>query len=204
MGDSEKPEWSSSDEGLSIETLPLPVLAAKKYKTTTRRDVKNIDTILVHQTAVGGGFGVSSSQIAKAGSAEAARAKRFQETTYHAIYSPKDQRSRIQWPLWAYTYHGNGANKYSIGLAYDGKFPGDVLDVEGFERSLAHVVTRARQAGAPIKYVEAHRQHWNQRGADLGQEIWQKAIMPMLGPLNLQQRRDHVTGSGLTIPDSWQ
>lgn len=189
-----------SHEGLELQTMPASFTKGRK----TPRPISGVDTIEVHQTAVKGGFGVTTSQLAAAGgNLVAARAKRYQGTPYHAIYSPADRWSRIQWPPWAYTWHGNGGNRYSIGWAYDGKLPGDSLDVEGARASLRDLVTRLRAVGVPLKYVEAHRQHSADRAGDPGREIWSRVVVPMLGELGLQERRTHVTGSGSPIPDSW-
>jgi hypothetical protein len=189
-----------SHEGLELAKMPASFTKGRK----TPRPITNVDTIEVHQTAVKGGFGLTASQLAAAGGDPVvARAKRYQGTPYHAIYSPTDRWSRIQWPPWAYTWHGNGGNSYSIGWAYDGGFPGDVLDVEGARASLRDIVKRLRAAGVPLKFVEAHRQHSADRAGDPGREIWSRVVVPLLAELGLEERRTHTTGSGNPIPDSW-
>lgn len=168
-----------------------------------RRDVKDVVALVVHQTAVSGGFGVTRASVERSGSELLARLARYRSTPYHALYSPADRASIVQWPLWAHGYHGNRSNAYSIGWSYDGRFPGDALHVDQARQSLAHVVSVAREVGAPLQYVEAHRQHSAQRGGDPGLEIWRDVVLPMLPALGLSMRPTHTTGDGLPLPDAW-
>lgn len=168
-----------------------------------RRDTADVVALVVHQTAVSGGFGVTRASVRRSGSELLARLARYRNTPYHALYSPRDHASIVQWPLWAYGYHGNRSNAYSVGWSYDGKFPGDSLHVEHARRSLAHVVAVVRELGAPLQYVEAHRQHSAQRGGDPGAEIWREVVLPMLAPLGLSMRPSHTTGDGRSLPDGW-
>lgn len=187
--------------GLGLQAMPEDF---DKYSKTPR-DVSQVDTILVHQTDVRGGFDLSDEQLEAGGGDPAlARALRYRNTSYHSLYSPQDRYAWIQWPAWARTWHGDGANKYSVGFAVDGKFPGDKLDVEGTREAFRRTVRAFRSAGAPIKYVEAHRQHDDARAGDPGQEIWSKIVVPTLRELNLQERPTHTTGDGLVIPDYWE
>ncbi|MGH1346273.1 MAG: hypothetical protein ACRBN8_32200 [Nannocystales bacterium] len=168
-----------------------------------RRELSDVVAVVVHQTAVRGGFGVTQSAVRRSGSETMARVGRYQNTPYHGIYSPRDRASIVQWPVWVHSYHGNRSNAYSLGWSYDGKLPGDALDVEQAQLSLAHLVSVGREFGAPLQYVEAHRQHSAQRGGDPGQAIWQRVVVPMLSKLGLATRPAHTTGDGLPLPDSW-
>jgi hypothetical protein len=171
------------------------------------RGVETVDTVLVHQTAAPKGFGLTAQQINAAdGGALAALEQRYRSTPYHGVYSPRGSSrtakvastmgvSAVQWPVWAYSNHGHGGNSVSVGWAYDGALPGDALDVEGGRQAFAHFVGEARAQGAPIKYVETHAQHSAERGGDPGDEIWEKIIRPMLGPLGLAVRA-RTTGDG--------
>lgn len=187
------------EDGLRLGSLPVPFKGRRD-----RRDLAGVDTIVIHQTAVKGGFGIGSKRLDAAGGDELrGRMLHYLETPYHAIYSPRDRASILQWPAWAYSWHGDGANRYSIGWAYDGQLPGDVLDVEGARAALRHAVETYRRAGVPLRYVEAHRQHDDQRAGDPGAEIWCRVVRPMLRELGLQERPTHTTRDGLTLPPSW-
>ncbi|NJK30963.1 MAG: hypothetical protein HC927_00365, partial [Deltaproteobacteria bacterium] len=102
------------------------------------RPISSVDTLVVHQTGVLGGFGAESAE---------ARRQRYRKTPYHVVYSPRDRASHWQWPIWAWSYHGHCLNAKSIGWAYDGLLsegsPSNALDVEGARESLRHAVARA-------------------------------------------------------------
>lgn len=186
------------EEGMRRETLP------ESFKgKDTRRDVADVDTVVIHVTDVAGGFGVSPQQVAAAGGDKGrARRARYEHTPYHAVYSPRDRASILQWPVWAYSWHGDGANRTSIGWSYDGAFPGDRLDVEGARASLRHAVEAYRAAGAPLRFVEAHMQHSAER-SDPGVEIWTQVVRPLLRELGLEERPEHVTRDGKPLPAAW-
>lgn len=168
------------------------------------RSLELVDTVVIHQTAVAGGFDVGARVLARyRGHESEARQARYRDTPYHGLYSPKDEASIVQWPAWAHTFHGNNANATSVGWAYDGKFPGDKLGLPGARAALRHFVRAMRSAGAPLRYIEAHRQHSADRGGDPGVEIWSKLVRPLLGELDLQERATRTTGSGLKLPPDW-
>jgi hypothetical protein len=167
------------------------------------RALMEVDTVVVHQTAVGGGFGVSQRMLDKHGNEVLARQIRYRETPYHGLFSPRDRASIIQWPAWAHTFHGHKSNGYSLGWAYDGKAPGDALDLIGARSALRHFVTTMRECGAPLRYVEAHRQHSAERALDPGVEIWTQIVRPLLAEMKLEERSTRTTGTGLALPDEW-
>src|SRR5262249_10121970 len=149
-------------------------------------------------------FDVSSRVLARYNGYEAeARQARYRDTPYHGLFSAKDKASIVQWPAWAHTFHGNKANATSVGWAYDGKFPGDELALPSARAALRHFVRAMRGAGAPLRYVEAHRQHSADRGGDPGVEIWSRLVRPLLTELDLQERPTRTTGSGLKLPPEW-
>lgn len=201
-------EHDDDDEGMQFVETYRNVSSVPRGFTRGRkrpRQLSIVDTVLIHQTAVGGGFGISERLLERhQGQVFAARQARYRDTPYHGVYSPMDRASIVQWPAWVHTFHGNGGNDYSIGWAYDGRLPGDVLDLHGARSALRHFVFAMREAGASLRYVEAHRQHSNQRGADPGVEIWSLVVCPLLEELELEERATHTTGSGLTLPDEWR
>lgn len=201
-------ELEDDDEGMlfvesfrNVTNVPRGFTRGRKRP----RPLSKVDTVLVHQTAVGGGFGLSERLLGRhQGQMVGARQARYRDTPYHGIYSPMDRASVVQWPAWVHSFHGNGGNKYSVGWAYDGKLPGDVLDLHGARSALRHFVTAMREVGAELRYIEAHRQHSSQRGGDPGVGIWSLIVRPLLAELGLEERPQHTTGSGLTLPDDWR
>lgn len=201
-------ELLDDDEGmLFVETFRTITSVPRGFSRGRKRPrpLSMVHTVLVHQTAVGGGFGLSERLLEQhRGEVFAARQARYRDTPYHGLYSPTDRASIVQWPAWVNSFHGNGGNNYSVGWAYDGKLPGDVLDLHGARSALRHFVTAMREAGAQLRYVEAHRQHSNQRGGDPGVGIWSLVVRPLLEELGLEERPEHVTGTGQTLPDEWR
>jgi hypothetical protein len=167
------------------------------------RSLLAVDTVVIHQTAVGGGFSVSKRMLEHHGDEFRARQIRYRDTPYHGLFSPRDRASIIQWPAWMHTFHGHASNTTSIGWAYDGKVPGDELDLLGARAALRHFVIAMREIGAPLRYVEAHRQHAAERARDPGVEIWTQVVRPVLEKVGLEERSARTTGSGLTLPADW-
>lgn len=167
------------------------------------RSLAAVDTIVIHQTAVGGGFAVSKRMVDQHRDEFRARQVRYRDTPYHGLFSPRDRASIIQWPGWAHTFHGHKSNETSVGWAYDGALPGDELDLLGASAALRHFVTAMREAGVPLRYVEAHRQHSADRALDPGVEIWTKLVRPMLAQVGLEERSTRTTGTGLALPADW-
>jgi hypothetical protein len=193
------------------ESVSSPLPSDAKGRRWDVREPAQIDTLVLHQTAVPGGFGVSArhrAAVPRLDDSESswmlrARMARYRNTPYTCVYSPQDQASVIQWPFWAYLYHGHRANAYSIGWAYDGRLPGDEIDADGAQESLRHVIEWARGFGCPLRFVEGHRQHAAARGGDPGSEIWSQVALPVAREFGLAPN-DRVTGTGRRIPDSWR
>lgn len=152
------------------------------------RSASSVTTVLVHATAVKGGFSAGVRGLSEALAemepdpdkpvsdvmTEArirALVKRFRETPYHGYFISKREGaaggdpfrvSVVQWPATDLTYHGNAPNRMSIGWAYDGKFTpaeSDDLDVEGARASLTHLIERALEQGCPLSRVTPHANH---------------------------------------------
>jgi hypothetical protein len=184
----------------NVTSIPREFAKARKRPRT----LAVIDTIVIHQTAVAGGFDLSKRMLDRhRGNSAEARQARYRDTPYHGVFSPKDQASIVQWPAWAHTFHGNNSNATSLGWAIDGKFPGDELALPGARAALRHFVIAMRDAGVPLRFVEAHRQHSAQRAADPGVEVWTKLVRPLLGELKLEERATRTTGTGLSLPPEW-
>jgi hypothetical protein len=175
----------------------------------TARDPARVRVVLIHQTAVSGGFDVSRAQLAKVPAdlpeperERLARQTRYTDTPYHGLFDVQARASIVQWPAWAFMWHGNGGNPDSVGWAYDGKFPGDDLDIDGGREALEHMIDCARRQGAKLEQVAAHRQHNANRGGDPGAEIWRGIVLPVAAKCRLSEAT-RITGSGRTIPANW-
>lgn len=199
-----------ADEGdeagmLFVETYRTVTSIPRGFEKARKspRVLVGVDTVVIHQTAVGGGFAVSKRLLAQHRDECHARQARYRDTPYHGLFSPRDRASIIQWPVWAHTFHGHKSNATSVGWAYDGMLPGDTLDLSGARAALRHFVRAMREAGAPLRYVEAHRQHAAERARDPGVEIWTQIVRPLLAEVGLEERATHTTGTGLALPDDW-
>jgi hypothetical protein len=205
------------------------------------RPLRWVNTLVVHQTAVSGGFaagedwqlkghklvGLLSSSpnwsdelnedhwLIPDPAPAAGRLFRYEtQETYHGLYSQRDRVSLNQFSARWRTFHGHESNARSVGWAIDGLFNGksdtDTLDVDGATRALIHFVGCVRRelvaSGLPasqLRYIEAHRQHSDQRGRDPGPEIWSQVVLPVAKVLGLETT-ERTTGTGKVIPDSWK
>lgn len=187
---------------LIAPTWPADPPAHFKGRHGVVRQPGQVDTLLVHQTAVAGGFGAASleARIARYGGRSRARPG----TPYHYVYSPQDAAVVALWHPRLYSYHGNGGNRYSVGYAVDGKWPGDELDAGQLEEATRLVLDHLADIGYPVTHLEAHRQHSQARGGDPGPQLWGpivRACAQAGRPACLP--RAHVTGTGQAIPASW-
>lgn len=191
--------------------VPRPPAPIPFKGRRTLRDPSSVTVFLVHQTAVRGGFGVAASQI-KAQPAhlpdaerrQLARQARYLQTPYHGVFDTQSRVSIAQWPVWAYTYHGNGGNAASYAWAVDGLWDrshSDDLDVDAARESMRHQIDCARRQGAKLECVESHAQHSATRQLDPGAEIWRGVVLPVAAECGLGVSM-RTTGTG-KIP-RWQ
>ena len=167
-------------------SVPYPLPSGAKGRARERRPLERVDVWLVHQTAVRGGFGVTERMIAavmcdhphlsREDAIAVARQLRYRKTPYHSVYDPQSRQSVVQWPAWAYMYHGNGGNSRSFAWSYDGK-TGDEIDVDGARESALHSIQTAREQGARLAVVESHAQHSAQRCGDPGADLWRGVVL---------------------------
>lgn len=170
------------------------------------RDISRIHAVVVHQTDVPGGFGAPSLE---------ARALRYggtsmdrRGTAYHYVISPRDNAVvGVRHPR-VYTHHGDRSNAYSIGLAIDGRYPGDEVDPDQIAAGFVLVATHARAVGCPIDTIEAHAQHSAQRARDPGGSLW-LPIERRAAVLGIFARPSHVTtstrgGRGSPLREDWR
>lgn len=160
------------------------------------RSASSVTTLGVHHTGVRGGFGLTSYHLkASGGDPLEGRAARYRKLPYHAVYSPKDQASIIQWPFWMYTHHGNSMNRYTIGWAVDLDSRFDQVDPDAMILAGIHVVATFRELGCPMEYIETHSQH-SAKPSDPGPEIMRDVLMPLAKHMNMTIRGDVKTGNG--------
>jgi hypothetical protein len=138
--------------------------------------------------------------------AHMARLARYRETPYHGLYSPRDHLSVVQWSAAEYTYHGDGANKRSVGWAYDGLFKPshmDALDVEGGREGLRHMIRAALEQGCPLRQVSAHACH-SRKMHDPGPRVWLEVVEPVAAEFGLEVAADWTTGVGQPWIKRWR
>jgi hypothetical protein len=195
-----------------------------------RRDPKTITHLVVHQTAVE--YGLSERQVrASSGDRELALARRFLEVACH-VAACRSGFYVLTHPLEDFLYHGNGFNKFSIGLEIDGRYAGLEDDpstvaredlrttwrgeptvltpktVRAAQAAIAHVVVEGRKLEMPLHTIVAHRQSSGTRRSDPGQAIWQRVVLPIAEELHLNVDTDAVltstnSGRGRSVPLIW-
>lgn len=166
------------------------------------RPTERVDTICFHQTYVKGGFGYSK-RLAKKIGPRAALHRRFEKVPYHIVVL---RNGDILWnnDVWEYTFHGGRCNRFSIGLAVDGRYPGDPFDdfmVETTHKAIALAKWKSAQQGANLQFVTAHGVWSKRRLADPGGEIWERGVMPMVERFDLQLSARGPRDGGETIED---
>jgi hypothetical protein len=185
--------------------------------STVERNPQTVTGIVVHQTAVK--FGLSSHQIKAAGGDEQlALARRGLNVACHVIAF---HDGFLAWTneLKRYIYHGNGYNRYTLGIEIDGNYPGliggktwnnkaatEVTDtvVSAACEGMRLLVEEGRKLGMPIRNVYAHRQSSATRRSDPGQELWKRVVLDYAIPvLGLVSHPAEVIGDGRPVPKEW-
>jgi len=196
----------------------LPALPESKQPTPSKtRKPATVTTLCVHQMAVkfgvtGGRVRYWTKMIAKLEqlvqdlyqfqelqvreSPEAAEAfarrialhERMCRIPYHYAALLNGDRLKINPPT-QYTYHGNGANKRSLGLAVEGLYPGlessrkkkhhdlDDFMIETVRGLFRLAIMEAKAAGMPVTKVTAHRVFSGGRTGDPGEAIWEEIVL---------------------------
>lgn len=226
-----------------LPDLPANKRAPTNKEPARIRPANTVTTLCLHQMAVA--FGVSKSrvrywrgQIAEASalvrdlyqfaalgveqSEEAANAfarrialhERMCKISYHYAALLNGDRLKIN-AADLYTYHGNGANKRSIGLAVEGLFPGleekraakhndlDDFLIETIRGLVRLAIMDAEAAGMPITQITAHRVYSGNRVADPGELIWEEVALWAIREFGLTVDYELQVGSGRPIPFEW-
>ena len=150
-------------------------------KSSPRKTLKDPWALMLHQTAVD--YGDASDE---------ALIKRGERIPYHFLYFRRGLLV-INRPLDCYSWHGNRANKFSIGLGIEGLYPGLIggkvwgskpetpwlprhaVDLRECIRTICILVPT-------ITHQIAHRQSSDKRRSDPGEAIWKSSegILPTL------------------------
>ena len=113
-----------------------------------------------------------------------------------------------------YTYHGNRSNSFALGVAAEAVLPGrearrgnehttvDESFVETNRETLRLAVSTAREQGAPITHVTAHRCFSMTREGDPGEAYWKQVVLPVSAEVGLTVDHGAVDG-GRSIPRDW-
>ena len=190
-----------------------------------RRDPADVDTIVVHQTAVE--FGVSKRAIANhGGDVELARAHRALDVACHAMAFRQGYFVAAH-PLVDYVNHGNRFNATSLGLEIDGRYAGLEDDPKTIARedlkttwggaptvlsedtikaakdAIVWLCVEAARKGMKITKIASHRQSSDTRRSDPGEAIWQSIVLPIADELGLEVLRDSPWKQGRPVPVEW-
>lgn len=202
------------DDYRSGQRCPRRVDGVKKRRWWPRA-ASSVDTVLVHATAVKGGFGVDANELAAHVAKHHPKAEResgwdasevymiarrellgqrFRRTPYHGWYHRGERMSVVQWPATDVTYHGNAPNTRSLGWAYDGKFTPsehDELDIEGGRASLRHLIERALEQGCALRQISPHANHAppprHAKPHDPGPRVWLEVVIPVVEQLRAER-----------------
>lgn len=114
-----------------------------------------------------------------------------------------------------YTYHGNGSNRFSIGLSAEANLPGLEKNrkakhtkgtsdfIETNRIAFRKAVTISRDAGCPIQKLTAHRCFSPQRGGDPSELYWKEVALPMVKEFDLEIDYEYKEDGGRQIPVEW-
>lgn len=203
---------------LTKEQPNPPVYTPAKHSIAkgkvVRRDPKEVDGIVIHQTAVN--FGASAAAIRAAnGDKTLAIHRRALGVAAH-MTAFKTGVAVLANPLDWYVYNANKLNRRILGLEIEGAYPGllkaatgahssfDGEILEAAKAGLKYLVDEGRARGMPIQFLWAHRQSNLERRGDPGEEIWRKLVLEYAVPvLGLTTRLTDVIEEGRPVPKDW-
>lgn len=189
-------------------------LSPSKGKPGKLRDPSKVHTIVLHQTAVR--FGASSRNIAKHGRQRAIH-MRFYDVACHTASLRNGDVLYVN-GLREYVWHGNVANRYSVGLEVEGHYEGrvgaglrkgktpDVLDaqtIDGARRALRFTYEEGLRLGMPLKWIQPHRNYSPSRRNDPGEGLWREVALWGVCELGLQVDYDVARNDGRPVPTEW-
>lgn len=142
--------------------------------------------------------------------------ERFWNTPYHFL-ALLNGDVLYNNPFDRYTWHGNGSNLKGIGFGVEGHYSPTLPATQRKYRTLTEhnietcraafrlAVLTAREAGAPIEWVTAHRCYSRGRVGDPGEGIWKNVVIPMADELGLKVDYTFADwkAGGRPIPTEW-
>jgi hypothetical protein len=113
--------------------------------------------------------------------------------------------------------HGNELNKPTVGIEFEGAFPGIVAlrgpgrmqsptpaQVKAGHEAIPWIVAVCAAHGSKLTRLNAHRQTAATRRGDPGEELWKLVALPMLGKLALSDGGPQFKiDNGRVIPEAW-
>lgn len=179
----------------------------------TPRLPSSVTGIMVHQ--LGCQLGVSKRQLqAAAGDPRLALQHRVLRLPYHVVGLLCGDVIRNH-PVTRYTYHGNGGNRFTVGVGIEGLYPGRETTRTAKHTDLHRAVMVGRAALAEAERmlresgitglitVHAHRNFAAKRAADPGDGIWREVVGWGIEHLSLVPDLDLRMGTGQPIPVEW-
>ncbi len=196
--------YQSSDDTYTIEDLrdEAQPKAGAINKSRTPRKASQIDSVVLHQMAFSRG----------------ADLRKYLKVTAHYIIMRDGQIGQL-YNRSTYLNASNGFNRRSIAIEFAGNFP-DINGRYWKPRSksswMKNVVTQKQiNAGRfllkylkkktpNIRFVYSHRQSSGLKSNDPGPDIWRGVGEYAIRKLGYDaDSRDHVIGTGKSIPNSW-
>jgi hypothetical protein len=181
------------------------------YRRKFWRKIIDVDA----STVIQHGFVIPEDEEGKSKLAERiALHERFWKVPYHFV-GLKNGDVLYNNEVTSYTWHGNLANKSTLGVAIEGHFPGleknrapkhtvaDQFFLDTMHACLRLSVLKSRELGCPIGDCTAHRVYSSSRVGDPGELIWKEVVIPAIERYNLKVDYDRVVKSGRQIPREW-
>lgn len=194
---------------------------------TVQRPASQIDTIVLHQTAVKFGAGRAALRLT-GGDREAALARRALRVAAHAV-AFRSGIVALGHPLRSYVHGAGPVNNRSLHLEVEGLYSGllddpttapredilttwrrrkpDALDartIRAAQCALWRLVSEGRRAGMPLRRIIAHRQTSPTRRSDPGEALWREIVLRFAVPcLGLKTEPQRTWGRGRPIPVNW-
>ena len=196
--------------GLCLHQTGVNFGTSRRRRAFWRKVIDNdAETVIAH------GFVIPEDEEGKQKLAERiALHERFWKVPYHFvalangdILYNNDVRS--------YTWHGNKANRSTLGVAVVGHFPGleknrksSHTEVDDFflatmRACMRLAMLKSREEGCLVEDLTAHRVYSARRTNDPGEYIWKHVAIPAMDAYNLSVSYDRKVGSGREIPNLW-
>lgn len=187
------------------EDIRLADRPTRKWYRTKRRP-EDVTAVCLHVTAVAGGFGARRRDIERHlergvlpdRARVLAQSDRFLSVPYHAISS---NALVFNLETTVVSWHGHGANTYSLGYAVD-MHTRDPLDIRREQDRFSFALKRWAMTCPDLRWLEAHRQHSAMRANDPSARVF-RALHEVALDHGLDARPNHTTWSGRPIPPDW-